>query len=538
LTVVGSAATVEEVKGDGTEVIDLEGKFAMPGLIDPHIHLGSFYAASKLEGKLLRFPAGASHDEMQSLLTEYAGQNPGLEVIVAENYNSGLFPGGSPPKEFLDEVVADRPVIAISDTEHEALLNSAALARAGITSETPDPPNGQIIRDPTTGKPAGTMKEAAAGRWGYSEYPAVPHDDHVDGLHALISYLNSVGVTAIKVAHADPAEIAALQDLEAQGELTARTAVGWTWLSPLSPKTREQFEETIERRGRFASSLINPDFVKINIDGTPTGSAYMLEAYEGRDERGQPFIELDELADAVARFDAQGIGVTFHVMGDAGMRLVIDALEEAASRNGGFKARHQLGHSSLIAPEDIERIAALDLSAEFSAPNIHYDVGIVEAVEAAIGPGRYAGWFPVKQVAIAGGRIVTASDGPLFWQDPLEALQKMVLRSYPGGENLTLEEVIESMTINAAFVMDDDTIGSLEPGKQADMIVLDRDIFSLPPEEIGSTKVLRTLLSGKVIFDASIDPATEEAIEVQHDVELETHSESHKSVHFESTTER
>ena len=535
--VVGSNTDVNSVTGDETQVIDLEGRLAMPGLIDAHIHLGGFYMADKLEGKLLRFPGGASKAEMQSLLAEYAEQNPDLEVIVAENYNSGLFPGGAPPKEFFDEVVSDRPVIAMSDTEHEALLNSVALVRAGITSETADPPNGIIIRNPETGEPAGTLKEAAAGRWGWSEYPAPSHEDHVDGVEALLNFLNSVGLTSLKFQHADPVEIAALREVDQNGKLTARTTISWTYVSPLNPKSREQLDETIANRSQFASERIRTDFVKINIDGTPTGSAFMLEPYVGRDDGGTPFIGLEELTEAVANFDAQGMGVTFHVMGDGGMRLVVDAMAATAERNDGLSARHQLGHASLIEPGDMQRIVELDLTAEFSAPDIHYDVGIVDAVDAAIGPDRYAGWMPVKQFIQAGGRAVIASDGPLFWLDPLEAIQKMVLRPYPGGENLTLEEVIASMTINAAYVMDDDMVGSLETGKWADMIVLDQDIFLVPKDEIGRTKVLLTIVGGETVFDASTDPSTEEAIEDYHDVELDTEVDSLKSMSFGSTSE-
>lgn len=535
LIVVGSNTEVEAVAGSGTEVIDLGGKFVMPGLVDAHIHLGSFYTADKLQGKLLRFPSGATEDEMQSILADYAEANPDLEVIVAENYNSGLFPGGTPPKEFFDEAVADRPVIAMSDTEHEALLNSAALARASISSETANPPNGEIVRDPTTGEPAGTLKEAAAGRWGWAEYPTVDHADHVDGQQALLGFLNSVGITSFKVQHADPAEIAALQEIERQGGLTARTAVSWTWLSPLNPKTQAQLDEIIANRSQFSSALIRPDFIKINVDGTPTGSAYMMEPYEGIDDGGSPFIGLEELTEAVARFDAEGLGVTFHVMGDAGNRMVIDALAAVAERHGGLNVRHQIGHASLIPPEDLERIVALDLTGEFSAPEIHYDSPILGAVVAAIGEQRYENWMPVKQLIQAGGRAVIASDGPLMWLDPLEAIQKMMLRPYPDGEGLTLEEVIMSMTVNAAYVMADDSIGSIEVGKWADMIVLDQDIFSIPAESIGDTKVLTTLLGGKVVFDASTNPATEEAIEDLHGVELDTEADSHRSMHFDLT---
>ena len=211
---VGSSEDIQDFTGQSTVVSDLGGKFVMPGLIDAHIHVGGFYISSILEGQLLRFSGGASKEDLQIQLKNYADQNPGLAVVVAENLNSGLFPGGLVPKAFLDEIVQDRPVVAISDTEHEAYLNSKALERAGIMASTQDPHNGEIIRNPETGEPAGTLKEAAAGLWGYSEFPSPSHAEHVFGQKALYSWLNSLGITAIKIQHADPIEMAALSTLD------------------------------------------------------------------------------------------------------------------------------------------------------------------------------------------------------------------------------------------------------------------------------------------------------------------------------------
>jgi predicted amidohydrolase YtcJ len=530
---VGSNEDIDVFTSGATNVSDLSGKFAMPGLIDAHIHVGGFYISSVLEGKLLRFSGGASKEELQTQLKAYADKNPDLEIIVAENLNSGLFPGGLVPKAFLDNIVSARPVVAISDTEHEAYLNSAALERAGITADTPNPDNGEIVRIPETGEPAGTLKEAAAGRWGYSEFPSPSHAEHVTGQKALYAWLNSIGVTSIKIQHADPIEMAALSELDKSDELTVRAAVSWTWLSPLNPKSQEDLEAIIGKRGEIASELVDPDFVKINIDGTPTGTAYMLDPYEGSDSPGAPFIGQEELTTALIKFDTAGIGATFHVMGDGGMNLVVNALSAVSQKNNGLQAKHQLGHSSLISPENIQRIVELGVPAEFSAPDIHYDVDIIDAVEIAIGTERLKGWFPVKQFINAGGLAITASDGPLFWLDPLAAIQKMVLRPYPGRSNLTVEEVLSSMTINAAFALNaEDRLGSIEIGKWADMIVLDQNILEVAKNEIGKSKVLLTLLAGEVVFDAAVDPAREEAIEDAYDIELDTDVENSEQIHF------
>jgi predicted amidohydrolase YtcJ len=496
---VGTAADIAAHKGADTEVIDLAGKLMMPGLIDAHIHLLSWYGAEMLEGQVLRFPDGASVAEMQKLLAGYAKANPDLEVLVAENYNSGEFPNGEPTKEVLDEVIPDRPVIAMADTEHEAWLNSAALRRANITPDTKDPVNGVIVRDPETGEPAGTLREAAAGRWGWSEMPVPSVEQEVEGLRTLLPYLNSLGLTSLKVLHAERGSAQALKHLEQSGELSMRFALAWTYLSPLSPLTQEELDQIIAERSKFETPLVNTNFVKINIDGTPTGTAFVFEPYEGTDDHGEVFIGLEDLTDEVAKFDAQGIGTAFHVMGDAGMHRVLNAIEKARERNDGLKARHQLAHATMISPEDLKRIAELNVTAEFSPPGIMYDHPLDAVLKAAIGPERLEDYSPVKQLFELGGRAVIASDGPLFWIDPFEAIAKMVRRVYPDGKTLTLGQVIRTMTIDAAYILDnDDAVGSIEIGKFADLIVVDRDIFKSELDEVAKTKVFLTIVGGAI----------------------------------------
>ena len=176
---VGSAADAEVVIDDDTEVIDLGGQFMMPGVQDTHLHFESAYLSGMLEGKMLKFTdEQKSVEDLQAALKAYADSNPDLEVLFAEQLPADLFPNLTPTKDFIDEVIPDRPVVIMVSTEHEAVLNSIAMKMEGISADTPEPQYGEIVKDPETGEPVGYFKEAAAGRWGVKHYPPLSREQH------------------------------------------------------------------------------------------------------------------------------------------------------------------------------------------------------------------------------------------------------------------------------------------------------------------------------------------------------------------------
>jgi predicted amidohydrolase YtcJ len=533
--VVGSAADVEAVTGDSTEVVDLGGKFAMPGIQDTHLHFESAYLAGMLEGKMLKFTEEQkSIEDLQAALKEYADANPDLEVLFAEQLQADFFPNLTPTKSFVDDVIPDRPVVIMTSTEHEALLNTKAMEMEGITAATPAPQYGEIVRDPGTGEPVGYLKESAAGKWGVKHYPPLERDLHKQGLEAVIEYLNSIGITSGKQQHAKPPVATAFKDLSDAEELTMRVALSWTYKGPLEPMPMEEQERTLAERQRFASELIDVDFVKLSSDGVVGATGWVLAPYHGTGETGLSFNSLENMTADIARFDAMGMGVTVHAMGDAAARQMIDALEAAKEKNGALKARHQLGHASLIHPDDLPRLKEVDLTSEFS-PVLWFPNGMVEGYSAPLGPERVEKLWPMQSVLQAGGRINIATDGPLFWREPMETLESAVTRRVPGGESdvlgpneaIDLATGIRAMTLDAAYLMNqDDMTGSIEVGKYADMIVLDKNLFDIPETAIGASKVLMTVFDGKVVFDVANDPAGQDAIEDAHGVELDLSGEA------------
>jgi predicted amidohydrolase YtcJ len=530
LIVVGSSAQAEAVTGDGTEVIDLDGKFVMPGMHDIHLHIQNAYTADALEGELLFFPNGVeSVEELGEIFRAYAEANPDLEVLFAENLPYTLFPNNQPTKAFIDAIVDDRPVYMLSETQHEGLMNSKALEAEGITAATPSPPKGMIFKDAETGEPTGFVNEEANGLYIWTHYPVPTLEQRAAGLKATLAYGNSVGLTSVMQSHAkeDVAEGAKL--LEERGELTARFGLCWTWRDLMEPMPLEQQLEVIENRDQYASDFIGVDCVKIGADGNPGSTAAVLEPYQHNGESGTLSYTDEELFEVLEKFHLMGLGVTAHAIGDATIRQFVDGVAALREKYGDLPGRYTISHSIMLHPDDMSRVTELDINVEFS-PVGWYPSDLANAQTMYLGEERMLRWFPMNSAVQAGNRIALASDGPIAWHDPLVALEVAVTRMRPGGEGeplapqegIDVATAVEALTINSAYMMQqEDKVGTLEVGKRADLIVLDKNILEIPPAEIGSTRVLLTLVDGAVVFSAARDPIGEGAVEQAYDVELD-----------------
>jgi predicted amidohydrolase YtcJ len=528
--VVGSTAEVEAVTGENTKVVDLGGKFAMPGLHDIHLHIQNAYTADALEGELLFFPSGVeSVDELGEIFREYAEANPDLEVLFAENLPYTLFPGNHPTKSFIDAIVDDRPVYMLSETQHEGLMNSKALEAEGITAATPSPPKGMVFKDPETGEPTGFVNEQANGLYIWTHYPVPTLESRAAGLKATLAYGNSVGLTSVMQSHAKKDVADGVKLLEERGELTARFGLCWTWRDLMEPLPLDQQLAIIESRAQYASDFIGVDCVKIGADGNPGSTAAVLEPYLHNGESGVLSYTDEELFEVLEKFHQMGLGVTAHAIGDATIRQFIDGVAALRDKHGDLPGRYTISHSIMLHPDDMRRVAALGIGVEFS-PVAWYPSDLAKAQAMYLGEERMLRWFPMNSAVTAGIRIALASDGPIAWHDPLVALEAAVTRQGQGGkgeplaprEAIDVATGIKAMTINSAYMMQqEDKVGTLEVGKRADLIVLDKNLLEVPPTEIGSAKVLLTLVDGQVVFDASEDPAEKDAVEAAFDVELD-----------------
>jgi hypothetical protein len=524
--------------GDGTKAIDLNGRFVMPGLHDIHLHIQNAYTADALEGELLFIPSGlGSVDELEKVLRDYVDANPDAELLFAENLPYTLFPENHPKKAFLDAIVDDRPFYILSETQHEGLMNSKALESEGITAVTPDPELGEIMKDPETGEPTGFLKEAAVQPV-WSHYP-IPAPEKVEqGLKATLAYGNSVGLTSVMQVHAKPDVADGVKGLEDKGELTMRFGLCWTMSDPQEPKPVAWREQNVAERGKYASDKVFVDCVKLSGDGNPGSTAAMLEPYTDGTS-GMFYYKDDVLVDTVRKWDDMGMTIVIHAIGDATIRQFIDAVAKVKEEKGELGARHIVSHGLLFHPDDMARAAELGITIEFS-PVSWYPSDLAEAQRAAVGDERMKRWAPIKSAVDAGIRIALASDGPIAWHDPLVALEAAVTRRAQGGKGeplnpdqaIDVATAVEAYTLGPAYLTSqDDKTGSIEVGKFADMVVLDQNIFEIDPTQIGETKVLQTVLDGRVVFESSKDPIGEVAIESRFDVDLDFGSEGAGTQH-------
>ncbi len=523
---VGSTNEITALAGKDTKVVDLKDKMVLPGLYDIHIHPRNWYVGSILADSVLGIPGDAGPEEAAKLIREYVEARPKLEYLFAHNLPAELF-DGEPTAKWLDTAVSDRPAYVVTSTGHEAVLNTAAMKLTGIGRETPNPRNGIIVRDPKTGQATGYMKQAAMGYYAMKWLPTVDVDTHVNGIRQVLPMFAKDGLTSIRWLHGEPKEVEALHRVATSDGLLLRVSVAWSYHAPTRAfqSTEDQLAAIKGFKKMFAPRL-NPAYVKVNLDGIPTGTAAMVDPFliggtsalndplNGGDEenRGLLFHDKISLAGDIIRFETLGLrGMVFHAVGDRAVRLVLDAMEIAKKQLGNLKGRYQLAHAFIIADEDLPRFAKLNLTVEFS-PVLWFPNPFNDVFNAMVGEKRSTRVFRMRSVSDAGGRFVIASDGPLYMQAPLASIEAAVTRRDPinGGpqdaaasEAVTLPEAIAARTINSAYLdFAEDKLGSIEAGKLADFIVLDRNLFEIPIEEVSEAKVLMTFVEGKVVFDA------------------------------------
>lgn len=502
---VGDNAAVQPLATANTKVIDLKGQTVLPGLHDMHVH-----------------PAGAGEREMQCQLPHDAtparifaitadcvkGKKPG-EWIVGGSYEAASFGKTPPNKQMLDKVAPNNPVMFSDISGHSSWVNSAALKLAGITRSTPDPKGGIIERD-SRGEPTGLLREAAS--WGVSAHvpPATP-ENTVRALQWSLDTMLSYGITAFDDALVTPEIGVAYDKIADAGRLKQRVR-GCIIMTA---------EEMIQQRQLYARERFSPSCVKLLLDGVPTDShtAAMLDRYvpvPGRDETGREKglsqITPEDLNAAVIRFDKLGMTVKMHAAGDAAVREGIDAIEAARKANGFSGVLHDVAHNSFVSMDDIRRARALGAVFEFS-PYIWYRSPIIADIEKAVGPERMKRWIPVKDALDAGAFAVPGSDWAVVPSvNPWLAIETLVTRKQPGGigeplgadEAITLKQALDLFTINAARQQyASDRLGTIERGKLADIVVIDRNIFEVPITTVHDTKVKLTIINGEIVYDSS-----------------------------------
>ncbi|MFD0366869.1 amidohydrolase [Streptomyces sp. NPDC127114] len=517
LAVVGERITavghdeVRDLIGPRTEVVDLKGKLLIPGFQDAHIH--AVYGGVELAECDLSGTTGV--DEYRTIIAEFAAAHPDHEWITGGGWSMESFEGGLPTRQLLDSVVADRPVCLVNRDHHGSWVNSRALELAGITADTADPVDGRIERD-ADGVPTGVLQEGASALVSRLVPPSTTAD-RVAGLLRAQALLHSLGITGWQDAllgefsgKPDPSDAYVAAALD--GTLTARVT-GALWWERL--RGADQLPELVAQREKLSHGRFRAGSVKIMQDGIAENfTAAMTSPYlDGcgcaTANTGMSFVDPEALRGYVTELDALDFQVHFHALGDRAVREALDAIEAAVAANGRRGNRHHLAHLQVVHPDDIPRFARLGALANIQPLWAAHEPQMDELTIPFLGPERAAWQYPFGDLVRAGATLVAGSDWPVSSPDPLAGLHVAVNRAEPGatdgrvflpGQRLDLTTALAAYTAGSAHVNGHDDAGSLRAGHLADLVVLDRDILTGPPEEIASATVEQTFVGGERVY--------------------------------------
>ena len=504
---VGSNSDAKKYRGKRTQVLDLAGKMVLPGFQDSHVHLIS----GGMELEQCNLNDLQTKEELLTRIRTYAAENPEKDWIVGGGWALPVFPEANPAKEELDALVSDRPAFLSAADGHSAWVNSRALELAGIAAKTADPKNGRIERKAGTGEPSGTLREAAQGLVGRL-IPEPTAEESLSGLRGGLALANRFGITAIIEASADDKLLETYAGLDRSGGLTLRVLAS---IDVDTDKGVEQVSNLVQKRDRYQGRYLKSTAAKIFIDGViESHTAALLEPYLDRPgDRGEPILEAEEYNRLAVALDKAGFQIHVHAIGDRAIRMTLDAMEEAQKANGPRDARHHICHLELIDPADIPRFQALGVVANFQALWAYADTYITQLTEPIMGPERSSKLYPIGSVVRSGGLYAGGSDWSVSSLNPLDAIQVAVTRRDPVAaagpawlpdELIDLPTAIAAYTKNGAFLSFEEKMrGTIEAGKAADLIVLDRNLFKISAQQIHETKVVLTLLEGKAVYSDS-----------------------------------
>jgi predicted amidohydrolase YtcJ len=505
---VGDDAEVVALAAPGARHVDLAGRFAMPGINDAHIH----FIRGSLRLTQLDLNGARSLEEIQQRLARFAKENPsvaGNPWIQGYGWQYTVMPGGRlPTRQDLDAIVSDRPVFLAAYDGHTGWANSAALALAKVDAKTAFTGWGEIVRD-AEGEPTGVLKEQAQTLVG-AGVPKPSHEEMRAALRRGIARAASLGITSIQNAHGSPEDVDLFREAESAGELTLRVGVAQTLRPPIPP---ERIEAIRRLAAPTTSGLVRVKAVKIVVDGViEAHTAAMLEPYADEPgTKGLPGWTQEQLDETVTRADRAGLQIYIHAIGDAGVRMALDAYEKARQANQRPDPRFRIEHLETIDLADVPRFAKLGVLA--SMMPIHADPDTIGVWARAIGPERAGRAFAWRLMEKAGARLVFSSDWPsTLTLDPWRGLHCAVNRTTddgrpPGGwlpeYALSVESALRAYTSGGAYAeFEEKTKGALAPGLAADLVVLNADPFRVEPAKLHALHAALTVFDGRVVFEA------------------------------------
>ncbi|KAA9018349.1 amidohydrolase family protein [Niallia endozanthoxylica] len=513
---VGNDEGVTPYQGSNTKIVNLKGKMVLPGFIDNHNH--SYLMSESLFW--LDLSSYSTLEEYKKAITDYLKEHPDVKQLRGIGWNTALVTSNSnglQPKEWLDEIVPDIPAVFITSAHHSLWVNSKALENAKVDKNSKDPAGGVFERDPNN-EPTGIVHEFSAQNLVINALP-LPDFTVEEYKEALLAFQETAaqrGVTSVLVPVHYPTDtlIDAFGELEKENLLTLRYEVA-LWADPY--KGTDQIQSFVEKREEHKGGLFQINSVKIFMDGVfAAGTAYLHDSYTHMpNHHGHPVWDQDVFKKTVAALDKEGFRVHIHAIGDAGVTASLDGFEEAAEQNGKRDSRHEITHLHLVKEEDVARFKNLGV-----IPVVQpFWFAKNESYAKAIGEERANHVFRMKSYFDAGIPVASASDFPVndFW--PLKGVQMGVTRLALGEndpnkvlwpeERVSLDQMITSYTMNGAYAnFREEETGSIEEGKKADLVVLEKNLFEIPESEISETNILMTIFEGKEVF---LHPSFKEA---------------------------
>ena len=512
---VGGADGLGSVIGIGTKVIDLKGKMVLPGFVDGHSH--------PIAGPLVKAGVDLQSDDINEIFARFREEvaTNDADIILGNGVRFNPWTDGNPTAAMLDEIESDRPVYLWAIDGHAAWVNSKALEIAGITKDTPDTvPGYSFFERDADGNPTGWIVELPAQMQVFTTLVDVTPEFFQAGLEAWFPRFSAAGITAIHdlgVQGMGQTEgYRMLQEIETAGKLPFRVSGVYYWNDP----EIDPLPLLVDMNAEINSDRVKVRYLKINLDGgDDKWNAIYVDGYTDKpDLEVNPIIPVDVLNDVVQRADAAGINVACHCFGDLAVRYLLDAVENAIEVNPPRDRRHIVSHGNSVHQDDIPRFAELGVTYDTSGAWMTFDPLLQSVATERLGPKRVQEMFPMTAIAAEGGNVSLGSDFPaagyLSEYRPLVAIEAAVTRTLDGrkdvpplgGETakIPIDVAVRAHTIGAAYGMGMDAeIGSLEVGKKADLVVLEKDIYEIDPDDISEVKVLYTIMDGELTYDST-----------------------------------
>jgi len=507
---VGSAKDIEKFIGERTRIVDLGGAFALPGFIEAHIHPAQPYLQE--EGGALLFPESFDKKQIADAVATYLKKNPDAPYIIGERWAMELFPNGRAHKEWLDSMVSDRPALLRDESRHGAVANTAMLEFAGITKDTPQPEFGLIETDPQTGEPTGYLAETGQQAV-FSKIPIYPDEVWERALKRAMQQLTAWGVTAYNDMSTNAPQIRVYRKMEREGNLNFHIS-GSIAMNDWAKDRVVDPEPVVAMADEHRSSLFDPIGRKWWADGTPLSKTSLMVAEYTDGGHGVMSVGKTDFDRMIAEA-AKGALVRVHAIGDGTVCAILDVFEQIRRLYPeSISQRHQICHCSFVRDEDIPRFRRLNVAVDFSPTQFYRDT-LTSLAEKAVGAESWKYFAPIKKTIDSGALVAIGSDWPTGAIDanPLRMLQVVVTRRNPYeknadeplGDTISVEDAIRAMTLGGAYTMrKENELGSIEKGKVADMVVLNRNLLEIEPDSIIDSKVVYTIFAGKIVYDAKM----------------------------------